>query len=456
MPQLQPTSDRQDAAPRLKRGMILGDRYRLERHQGGGSLVETWLAHDQVLDRGVILRAARSGLLAAHDGASGLAERLRPLSKLQHPNIVGVSDLGEHDSAPYAVMPHVPGGSLRSQIEKSTSSKRPLDIEKVLARIHPIAQALDHMHESGLVHADVRPESILLTQAGALLADAMQGCPDVQVSRHDSALPPGRPAYLAPEQVRGLPAAPASDQYALAVTLFEALSGRTPHRAVQPLAVAVERLAVPPPRLDALRPGIPGPVADALARALDREPEARFPSCAAFVQSVRDGTSPVTSRVTERPRPTTHRAPAEDRARKAPAAAATERSRPPRPRSQARGGTRRGITMVGAAAAVIGAIALPWISMGPMSIKSTTGDLLGVWVIGLAGGALMLAAMRQRGIANLAAWGALGCACYDFFRLLDAAESIEPAGLGLFCALGGALLAVVASAHGGSWLADGE
>lgn len=464
-----PSTSESTAVRPIPRAPLAGDRYRLDRELGTAGHVRTHLARDTVLDGEAVVRLATPALVAAAGGATRLSARLKRLAQIAHPAAVRPTDLGLHEGLPFAVCPRIAGTDLATLLRRAADAGRSLDPEALARRLAPVAGALDAIHAAGLVHGDVRPGSILFaTDGGTHLADAMGGCPERTAGV--DALDPARVASVAPEQVRGLAAGPASDQYALAVTLFEALTGRPPHQAVAPMAVAVERLSVEAPRLDALRADLPVALADTLARALDREPARRFPSCTAFIEAAARALSashapvapPVVEPVVAAPLPTA--APIDaSRTGADPRSASTRgprkpgRRRPARrtprpaaPRRRPRAGSERAArrapastgglsietlpAMIAAGVAGVAAACLPWVAFGPFTATAMDGDLSGIGILALSLATAVLVALGKRLPAHVAAWGVLALIGYDAARIIDQA-SFELIGWGLYVAL---------------------
>ncbi len=207
---------------------------------------------------------------------------IRLIARLQHPNILPLLDSGEAAGFPYYVAPYVSGSTLREEFRRS--GRLPvIDACRLAAEI---ADGLGAAHRAGIVHRDVKPENILLSDGHALIADfgiARALGPSTERRITASGMSLGTPQYMSPEQAAGeLDVGPASDQYSLACVLFEALTGAPPFDAVTPAAVIARHLTAPIPAVTTSRPETPPTVAKAIARALAKDPSARHPSIEAF------------------------------------------------------------------------------------------------------------------------------------------------------------------------------
>ncbi|MGH3375764.1 MAG: serine/threonine-protein kinase [Actinoallomurus sp.] len=208
----------------VRSGALIAGRYRVERQIGSGGMGAVWLARDERLDRDVAIKRA-------HPAAD--ERRLRQLSReariagdIDHPRVVALYDLVKEDAATWLVMEYVPSRNL-AEVIGSDGVLSPESIAKIGRQL---ADALEAVHAKGIVHGDVKPGNVLITEAGdAKLTDfgvsrAIWG--DETVS--DSGLFHGTPAYVAPEVARGAKALPAADVFSLGATLFAAAEGVSP------------------------------------------------------------------------------------------------------------------------------------------------------------------------------------------------------------------------------------
>jgi eukaryotic-like serine/threonine-protein kinase len=206
-------------------------------------------------------------------------QEARILAKLEHPNIVRVLDVDVFDvedgtHKPYLVMDYAPNGTLRERHPKGT----PLPLSSVVAYVKQIAAALHYVHEQGVMHLDVKPENILLGQNDeVLLSDFGIARLSQMGSAYQAA---GTPEYMAPEQITGNPC-PASDQYALAIMAYEWLCGHPPFRENAENNIPHQHMHDPVPPLHE-QLSISPAVEQVVLRALNKEPQQRFPSVEIF------------------------------------------------------------------------------------------------------------------------------------------------------------------------------
>lgn len=272
---------------------------------------EVWLAHDERLDRPVAVKVMDRPPSEADALVTSLEREARVIARLQHPSIVAVYDVGEHEGRQYLVMEYVHGRSLRQLLEVNGR----LSVAETLRLGRQLASALAYAHRQGVLHCDVKPENILIDEHGvAKLTDF--GIADVvtRTLRPEEARELlGTIAYLAPEVLAGESPSPASDVYSLALTLFECLAGHLPFRGETAAAIAVQRLSQPAPPLRQFVPAAPADLEAVLARALATKPEERYPSAVQFARALGRIVAPAAERATVRvspvpgrPRPAGH------------------------------------------------------------------------------------------------------------------------------------------------------
>jgi eukaryotic-like serine/threonine-protein kinase len=274
-------------------GDTLG-RYTIQALLGTGGMGAVYRAFDPDLHRKVALKVLKGGV-GIEDLDSQARARLlreaRAAASLNHPNAVSIFEVAEREGILYVAMEYVEGQTLRSLLSTSSASW-----QRKLRWLLDVARALEAAHRAGLVHRDVKPENIMVRSDGLVkvLDFGIARRLDAQVDPEKAtefALPTltqegaviGTPLYMAPEQLRGEDLDGRTDQFAWGVVAYELLTGRNPWTRGEGLAV-VAILDRSPDSVTSLRPEVPPAVDAAIAKALEKKPEARFASMAALVE----------------------------------------------------------------------------------------------------------------------------------------------------------------------------
>lgn len=259
-------------------------RYDVERLLGQGGMGRVLLARDTVLGREVALKVLRDDLGLTPELKAQLVERMRQEARaaaaLAHPAMVTLHDMGEDERVGlYLVFERIVGPTLRERLEES-GALPPAEVAR-LARA--LGSALGHAHAAGVVHRDVKPENVMLSPSGPKLTDfGIARLPDSTLTQTTTVL--GTPAYSAPEALATGTFSAASDQFSLAATLYEALTGKRAFAGDDVLAVATRVATGKQPAATVVRPSLRTfPHLDViLDRALAKEARGRFASCEAF------------------------------------------------------------------------------------------------------------------------------------------------------------------------------
>ncbi|MBA2287084.1 MAG: protein kinase [Ktedonobacteraceae bacterium] len=269
-------------------GQKLGN-YQLVRLLGRGGYAEVYLGKHIYLKTQAAIKMLH--VRVANDSMQSFLNEARTIARLEHPHIVRVLEFGmEDDQLPFLVMSYAPQGTLRQRHPKGSS----LSPARVLSYVNQVAAALQYAHERKVIHRDVKPENMLLgANDEVLLSDfglAVVSQSSPKHNLHDRA---GTTAYMAPEQLQGRPC-PASDQYALAVVIYEWLCGQPPFVGSD-LEIAVQHTQFKPPPLHEKLPGIPPVIEQAVMTALAKDPEQRFASVRDFASTIAEACRPTAS-----------------------------------------------------------------------------------------------------------------------------------------------------------------
>ncbi len=297
-------------------GQQLGN-YRIEGLLGRGGFAEVYLGKHIYLNSPAALKVLHT-VLADADQTKFIQEA-QTLVSLHHPHIVRLLDFSVAESRPFLVMEYAPGGTLR-QIHPPGSR---VPLARIVQYVQQIASALAYTHQHHqLIHRDIKPENMLIgVQDTLLLSDFGLAFSTMQTQAYSTQKTQeaaGTSLYLAPEQLQGKPVA-ASDQYALAVVVYEWLCGRAPFHGT-PLEIAMQHLSQVPPPLHEQAADLPPAVEDVLLRALAKQPGQRFADIEAFAYALQQASREISVSLSiDIPAPTRTQSPSVVSIRPAPA-----------------------------------------------------------------------------------------------------------------------------------------
>lgn len=270
----------------FRNGAVIAERYRLLGRIGEGGMATIWLAYDTTMCREVVLKVLHASLSSAEVQLARFHQESRLLAQISHPNIVAVYDAGSlANSLPYMVMEYVRGESVGDLLFREGA----LPVDRVLQILVQVSRGLEAAHDAGIVHRDLKPDNILLASALAAeessikivdfgIARLMNS--EQRLTRTEAVI--GTTAYLSPEHLFDLPTDGRADIYALGVIMYELLVGDPPFVGETPEAVMLKHITdhhqPPSQRRFDLDPSVDKIV----ARALQKAPEARYQTAAAF------------------------------------------------------------------------------------------------------------------------------------------------------------------------------
>ncbi|NIB43918.1 protein kinase [Pseudomaricurvus alkylphenolicus] len=252
--------------------------YEIKRKLGQGGMAAVYLARHISLERDVAIKVMASSLAADPSFTERFLREARIVAQLNHPGVVAVYDVGVHENHHYISMEYHSGGDLKQRLRAGLTLDESIDI------MTQVADALNFAHDKGYIHRDVKPDNILFSETGRpVLTDfgiAKATNTDVQMTQAGTLM--GTPRYMSPEQAKGKPSDLRSDIYSLGIIFFEMITGRVPFNADQAIAITIQHITDPVPRID--------PPMDVYQSVIDqvlaKEADDRFQSANEFAQAI--------------------------------------------------------------------------------------------------------------------------------------------------------------------------
>ena len=262
-------------------------KYVIIKEVGQGSTGRVFLSHDPYYGRDVAIKVYN--LESEEDEQKASVTRkmffneAQMVGKLQHPNIVPIYDAGEEDSKYYVVTEHIHGARTLAAYTKPDNLLR---IDDVVEIIYKCSKALYYAHNRGVVHRDIKPNNIMLTNDNdvRIIDFGIAIVSDSDVSRIEGIA--GSPSYMSPEQIQSAEITPQSDIYSLGAVMYELLTGFRPFRANNLSKLLHQIVFATPPPLHSLREEISEDLEQVVARSLQKEPEKRFPNASEFAAAL--------------------------------------------------------------------------------------------------------------------------------------------------------------------------
>lgn len=265
---------------------IINKRYQIHKTLASGGMAVIYLARDLLLERKVALKILRKDFSDDQQFQNSFRAEAKASAKLSHPNIVTTYDFGYDADRLYIVLELVEGTDLKTIL---SSVKLP-EFAQAFDYLLQAGRGLGYAHNSGIVHCDVKPQNMLVSNEGVLkitdfgIARALDSIS--RDERYDVVW--GSPYYISPEQARGLPPSPASDVYSLGVIAYEMFTGRTPFDASDSVELARKHREEIPIPIRNLRPALAPELERFVAKALSKEPQHRFSDGSSFVLALQE------------------------------------------------------------------------------------------------------------------------------------------------------------------------
>jgi serine/threonine-protein kinase len=259
--------------------------YEVQGVLGQGGMGVVYQARQQSLGRPVAIKMVPPETKLRPEVLARFRREAETIARLQHPNILQVYDVGEYDGRPFVALEFVGGGSLAEKL-----GGKPQPPREAAEVVETLARALHHAHERGVIHRDLKPGNILLTEDGTLkvsdfgLAKSLLAAG--RLTRTGTVL--GTPCYMAPEQAtgRGHEVGPAADVYGLGAILYQALTGRPPFYADSEMETLRQVTEDEPSLPSLVVPGVPADLEAICLRCLEKDPAQRYPSALALAEDL--------------------------------------------------------------------------------------------------------------------------------------------------------------------------
>lgn len=263
------------------------DRFQIQGHIAHGGMSDIYRAYDVLNRREVALKIPDRSMIGDPAQYERFQREKDVLQTLDHPAVLHGLGCGQYNRIPYLAMELIEGQSLRDYI----TAVAPQPAGEVLPLFLRIAEGMAYVHENGVIHRDLKPENVILnTEGQPVIMDfglaLTKGAHRVTYSNFSATM--GTPEYMAPEQVEGKRGDERTDVYALGIILFEMLAGKPPFSGDNPLTVMAQHVQQAAPRLDRVQTGVDLHLAAVVAKALQRDPDARYASVRDFIHGLQN------------------------------------------------------------------------------------------------------------------------------------------------------------------------
>jgi serine/threonine-protein kinase len=308
---------------------LLDGRYLVQAKIASGGTSTVYRGLDTRLDRPVALKVMDSRYAGDEQFLTRFRLEARTVARLKNPGLVAVYDQGMDAQHPFLVMELIEGGTLRELL----AERGPMPPHAVVAVLRPVLGGLAAAHLAGLVHRDVKPENVLISDDGDVkIADFGLVRAVAAAGITSASVILGTAAYLSPEQVRNGGSSPRSDVYSVGIVIYELLTGRTPFTGDSALSIAYQRLDTDVPRASAAIDGVPPQFDELVARATARDPADRYADAiemAAHIDAIADELDLPDFRVPAPRNSAQHRSAAAQQSRMSEGRAAGQQPQPP-------------------------------------------------------------------------------------------------------------------------------
>lgn len=266
-------------------GKILNQRYKVVEKIGEGGMSRIYMARDLRLKRKVALKILKEEFASDQEILTRFLREAQSAAKLAHPNIINVYDIEEDEGIHYIVMEFQDTDNLKQRIQKEGS----LDFKTVLKIFEQISAAVKYAHENGIIHRDLKPQNVLLTDKDFLkVTDFGIARAVTSSSLTQTGSMMGSVRYFSPEQAQGKQVDKTTDIYALAILIYECLTGKVPFEGENPITIALKQVQEEPDPPSSIKSGIPPEVDRVILKALNKDPARRYQEVDEFYNAFKD------------------------------------------------------------------------------------------------------------------------------------------------------------------------
>jgi len=261
-------------------GSELGGRYEILARIGGGGMALVYKAYDTLLQRNVAIKVLREQFVHDEEFIQRFRREARSAASLSHPNVVSIYDVGQDEDTHYIVMEYIEGGTLNDIIKE----RAPLQPEEAVRIASQICDALDHAHQNGIIHRDIKPHNILIGKNGRIKVTDFgiaRAATSSDITQTGAVL--GSVHYFSPEHAKGVAQGEKSDIYSLGAVLYQMVTNRLPFAGDSPISVALKHLQENLEAPRAINPLIPQSVENIILKAMRKNPDERYASAKAML-----------------------------------------------------------------------------------------------------------------------------------------------------------------------------
>lgn len=269
----------------ITKGYKVNNRYQIIKTIGEGGMANVYLAQDTILDRQVAVKVLRGDLADDEKFIRRFQREALSASKLVHPNIVEMYDVGEDDGSYYIVMEYINGRTLKSLVKKRGA----LTLHEVIDIMSQLLSAIMCAHDSYIIHRDIKPQNVLILEDGKVkitdfgIAMALNSN---ELTQTNSVM--GSVHYLPPEQANGSGSTIKSDIYSLGILMYELLIGKVPFKGENAVEIAIKQMREPIPSVCNINPAIPQSIENIILKACAKNPKNRYDSVEEMYNDLRE------------------------------------------------------------------------------------------------------------------------------------------------------------------------